>query len=178
MNSPEELSDSFDELTTQQRESLLGQIKDMDFFLSMVSVRLRNLSAEMTNFGICSSDIDEILNICSSLKQVLEQLEAHISHVKRYNQQSIKDVGRAHRTLDYLTYATRVIVHDVIYTDEIDQYTYLRALMVLNATMETRFDAPGWMDDCSCQRRLLECKEMLLVSCNDEYALAPLIGMS
>ena len=62
-------------------------------------------------------------------------------------------------------------MHDVIYTNEIDQCTYLRALKVLNVAIETCSDIPGWMDDCLCQRRLLEYKEMLLVSCNDEYVL-------
>ena len=141
----------------------------MNYFLSNIPNRLSILSADMVRFGIINSDISEIFSACSSLGQVTQQLEAHISCIGRYNRQSIQDIKRVHRTLDFLTYLARRIAHEVIYTDSLDRYGCLRAWMAFNKAMETNFDRRGWMDDYSCQRRLVECKEMLLRCCDDEY---------
>ena len=157
------------DLSLEERESLFGQFRDMDYFLSTIPASLAKLSAKMSSFGIINGDIDELRNACSSLRQVLNQLKIHVSHVKRYNRESMKDKTRVHRNLDYLTYVMRMISTEMMNADTLDQYKCLRAWMALNLAMETRFDEPGWMDDCSCQRRLLECKEMLLNCCDDEY---------
>ena len=168
-NPPEERKESFDELSSEERDLLSSLFSDMKYFFSAITSSLTKLSAQSVTMKLHVSELGEIRSLCSSLEHVSTQVERHASSAQRYSYQSKLDIKRVHRTLDFLTWLLKKLWHDLTHADEIDQYTCLRTWMALNYIMETEFDHLGWMDDCACQRRLMECKEMLLMCCDSEY---------
>lgn len=164
-------ADSIDELTEESKDSFAWRLQDIDYFLEKIPTSLGKLDAEISSHGILNEDLGELQSACSSLRGVNNQVQEYLSRATVYSRQHRKDIERVHRTLDSLTYLLRTIMHEVAYADELDQYGCLRAWMALNYAMETPLDSNGWMDDHSCQRRLMECKQMLLNCCDNEYVL-------